>query len=82
VKLRRLSDYDGIYKVEVIVPANAKGLTFQNTVIKAGADEAKLTVNAQKAQVGSYTVAVRVTAMFNDTLPIVHEAKLTVNVGK
>lgn len=80
VNVARQSDYRGPFKVELVDP---KGVSAEETTIPAGKDEAKLSLTADDAKAGANTtVLVRVTAMFNDTIPIVHEAKLNVSFTK
>jgi hypothetical protein len=82
VKFARQFDMPIPLKVEVIVP-DGKGLTATTATIGADQDEVKLTITAAaNAKVGSTAIIVRATALFDGTLPIVHEAKLNVAVGK
>lgn len=83
IKVARQFDYNGPYKVE-IDPKATKGITANTVTIKAGEDEAKLMLTAGPGTpAGSNpSVTVRVTAMFNDTLPVVHEAKFNVAIVK
>jgi hypothetical protein len=80
VKIARLNEYAGPFRVEMV---GAKGLKSAMTTIPAGKDEAKLMLATDDARPGTNTTAtIRATAMFNDSIPIVHEAKLTVAVTK
>ncbi|MCI0680718.1 MAG: PPC domain-containing protein [Gemmataceae bacterium] len=83
IKIARQFGYDGPFKVE-IDPKATKGIAASAVTIKAGADEAKLMLSAAPGTpAGSNaSVTVRVTAMFNDTLPVVHEAKFSVAIVK
>jgi len=83
IKVSRQFDYRGEFKVEVDAKG-AKGVTAETAPIKAGEDEAILKVKVDQGipPGGNATITVRVIAMFNDTLPVVHEAKLTVAVVK
>jgi hypothetical protein len=83
IKVNRQFDYRGPFKVEVDAKS-AKGISAQAATIKAGEEEVKLTLTAAPGTPpgGNPTVTVRVTAMFNDTLPVVHEGKFTVAVTK
>lgn len=83
VEIARLFDHQGVFKVELVVPANVKGLRAADTQIKPGENAARLMVRADAdAKPGQFAgLSVRVTAMFGDT-PIVHESKLTVTVTK
>ncbi len=84
VKVGRQFEYAGTFKVEAILPAGTKGLAINAVTLKAGEEDAKLIVRAQPdAKVGQTpTLTIRATAMFNDTTPVVHEAKLKVNITK
>jgi hypothetical protein len=83
IKVARQFDYNGPFKVE-IDPKASKGITSSPATIKAGEDETKLMlIAAPGTPAGSNpSVTVRVTAMFNDTLPVVHEAKFNVAIVK
>lgn len=83
IKVARQFDYNGIFKVEVD-PKASKGITADPVTIQAGTDEAKLTLKADpKIQPGmNPSVTVRVIAMFNDTVPVPHEAKFNLTVVK
>lgn len=83
IKVARQFDYAGVFKVEVD-PKTAKGLTVAPATIKAGEDEVKLALKADDGTPPNpnVNVTVRVIAMFNDTLPVVHEAKFNVAVVK
>ncbi len=79
VKVERLANYQGDYKVEVL---EAKGLTVKDANIAANQQEAQLVLRAAGAAPGSnVSIVVRVTGMFNSQ-PVVQETKLTVNVTK
>jgi hypothetical protein len=83
VKIARIFEYDGSFKIDVD-PKTAKGITALPVTLKPGDDEAKLTLSAAgdlKAGM-NLSVTVRVTAMFNETVPVVHETKLAVLIGK
>ena len=84
VKLSRQFDYAGAFKVELVAPPGVKGISADPVTLKAGEDDAKLVVRVAKdAPPGqSPTVVVRATALFNDSIPVVHEAKVTINIGK
>jgi hypothetical protein len=84
IKVARQFDYAGPFKVEVVLPPDLKNLTAEPVSIKAGEDDGKMIVRVdQGAKIGSNPVfTVRVTALFNDEMPVVHEAKVTVSVTK
>jgi hypothetical protein len=83
VKVARIFEYAGLFKID-LDPKTAKGITVDPVTLKAGDDEAKLTLRAAKdLQAGmNLNLTVRVTAMFNETVPVVHEAKLNVAIAK
>jgi hypothetical protein len=82
VKVARQFDYAGSFKIE-IDPKTAKGLKVAEQTLKAGADEAIVKFTATDLKPGNNAqVTLRVIAMFNDAVPVVHEAKLTLAVVK
>jgi hypothetical protein len=83
VKLARQFDYDGEFKVEVVLPAAVKDVTVAAVTVPAGKDEAKLVIDipADAPPGNRADLVVKATATYKDT-PIVHEAKFTVNVVK
>ncbi len=85
VKVTRQFDYAGEFKVQLIVPANAPGVTAADVVIPAGKDEAKLVLKiaAAAAPGPRNDLLVRATAVVNGTVSIVQEsAKFNVTVVK
>jgi hypothetical protein len=84
VKVSRQNGYAGEYKVQLILPETAKGLSAEDVVIAAGANETKLVLQADEdAEPGARAnVLVRLTGLYNGTVPITQESKLTVNVVK
>jgi hypothetical protein len=83
VRVNRLHNYDGEFKVEVVLPPNTKGVEVAGAVIPAGKDEAKLVVKVPAGATpgGRNNLVVRATAMSYGH-PIKHEAKFNVNVVK
>ena len=84
VKVNRLFNYPGEFKVELVLPPNTKGLNAPEVTIPAGKDEGELVVAiAPDAKPGNQAgLLVRATAMFNGTVAVKHEAKLSINVQK
>jgi hypothetical protein len=84
VKVARLFNFAGEFKVQVTLPKDVKGLSADETTVPAGKDEATLVVHVapDMAPANVADIVVRATAMQNGTVPTVHEAKLTVNVVK
>jgi hypothetical protein len=84
VKLARQYDFPVTLKVEAILPPNAKGITAKDAMIKADEDETKIVISvAPNVPIGSNpVVTIRATAMFNDTIQVVHETKVTLAIAK
>jgi hypothetical protein len=84
VKVARQFDYAGEFKVQLVLPANMKGLVADDVVIPAGKDEAKLALKvASDAMPGPRNeLVLRATALVNGNVPIVQETKFNVNVVK
>ena len=84
VKVTRMYDYTGEFKVAVVLPPNAKGVSVDEVTIPAGQSEAKvvLRVAAGVQPANLANLVVRATALVNGNLPTVHEAKFNVNVIK
>jgi hypothetical protein len=83
VRVARQFNYDGEFKVQLVLPPGVQGVSAADVTIPPGQNEAKLTVQvAAGAAVGNrQNLTVKATAMFDKT-PIVHETKLNVNVTK
>lgn len=84
VRFARQYDLPLALKIEAILPPNAKGISAKDVTIKSGDDEAKMTFTiAPNAPINTQQViTLRATAMFNDTIPIVHETKVTLAIAK
>jgi hypothetical protein len=84
VKVNRLYDFDGEFKVELVLPPGLKGVHAEEASIPAGADEVKLVLRADAdASPGNRgTFAVRTTAVMDGKHTVTQEAKLGVNVVK
>ena len=84
VKVARLYDYAGEFKVTLVPPANVKDLTAAEVVIPAGKDEATLTLKAPPtaAPGGRNDLVVHAVALFNGTVPTTQEVKFNLNVAK
>ncbi len=83
-RVARQFDFPSSFKVEAIFPPTAKGLSAKDVSIATDADEAKLIIRAapDAAVAANTSVTIRFTSMFNETVPIVHEAKLTISLAK
>jgi hypothetical protein len=83
LKLTRQFDYDGEFKVEVVVPAAVKDVSVAAVTVPPGQNEAKLpiAVPADAPPGNRADLVVKATAMYHG-MPIVHEVKFNVNVVK
>lgn len=84
VKVARLHGYAGEFKVQVVLPPNAKGVSADAATIPAGKDEAKFIVRATMAAgpVNLQNVVVKTTGLYNGKVPTTQEAKFNINVVK
>jgi hypothetical protein len=84
VKVARMFDYAGEFKVQLVLPANAKGITADEITIPAGKDEAKLVINvAGDAPVANVQgIVVKAVAIVGKDHQTVQEAKFNLNVVK
>lgn len=85
VKVERQNDYAGEYKVKLVLPANAKGVTADEATIPAGQTEAKVVLKAAAdAPAGPLqNVSVQVTGMYDGKLAITAESpKFNLTVEK
>jgi hypothetical protein len=84
VKVNRMFDYAGEFKVQLVLPPNTKGIVADDVVIPAGKDEARVILKTPAgAMPGNLpNLIVRATATLNGNMPVAHEAKINVNVVK
>jgi hypothetical protein len=84
VRVARMYDYGGDFKVQVILPPPAQGLVLAEATIPAGKDETKvlLKVASDAAPGARPEMMVRATALLNGNVPTVHEVKFVMNVVK
>jgi hypothetical protein len=84
VKVARMYDFAGEFKLQLILPPNVKGLSVDEVTIPAGKDEAKLLLRTapDMAPANLANLIVRATAMYNGNVPTLQETKLNVNVVK
>ncbi len=84
VRLRRLFNYNGEFKVQLVLPKGLEGVEADEITIPAGKDEAEFIVRVPAgAKLGNrQNLVVRATALFNGKFPTPHEAKFSVNVVK
>ncbi|HBI42121.1 MAG TPA: hypothetical protein DDY78_04580 [Planctomycetales bacterium] len=84
VKVARLYDYAGEFKVSLVPPAAVKDVTAAEVVIPAGKDEATLVLKAPPtaAPGGRNDLVVHAVALFNGSAPTTQEVKFNLNVVK
>lgn len=83
VKVERLHDFAGEYKVSFVPAKDAAGVTAIDVVIPAGKDEAKLVLKtAADAKPGALAGAVVVTATYGGKYAVVYENKVSFNLAK
>ncbi len=84
VKVERLWDYAGEFKVSLVPPASVKDVTAEEVVIPAGKDEAVLVLTAPAAAKpgGRNDLVVRAVALVNGNTPTTQEVKFNLNVAK
>ncbi|HZT81179.1 MAG TPA: hypothetical protein VFA26_13185 [Gemmataceae bacterium] len=84
VRVTRMYDYDGPFKVDVVLPPAAKGLSAESVTIPAGQNEAKFVLRAapDTPPGGKGDLLVKATATVNGNVPVVQEVKFAANVVK
>ncbi|MFO0878655.1 MAG: PPC domain-containing protein [Gemmataceae bacterium] len=84
VRVVRLFNYQGEFKVQVVLPAGIAGVEAAEVTIPANQNEAKLVLKAPAgaAPGGRSNLVVKATALFNGKTPTVHETKFNLNVTK
>ena len=84
IKVKRLHNYAGEFKVRLILPRGTKGLSAAEATIPAGQDETRLVVTAARdAPTGARSgLKVEAVAVFDEMVPLTHSAKLNVSVAK
>jgi hypothetical protein len=84
VKVARLHDYAGEFKVQLVLPAGVKGISAGEVTIPAGMDEGKmlLKVDADAPLGNRADLVLRATAKLNEAITAVQEVKFNVNVVK
>ena len=82
VRVNRLYGYEGAFKVQLVIPANVKGLVANEVTIPAGQNEARLIVmaDANAAPGGRGNLIVRATATWGKNT-ITHNAPQQVNLN-
>jgi hypothetical protein len=84
VKVNRLNDFKGAFKVHLALPDGVKGIEAADVEIPAGKTEARMMVKAaDDAAAGNRPgVLVQVTAKLRDKVELKQEAKLNLSVAK
>jgi hypothetical protein len=84
VKVTRIPEFTGEFKVQLVLPVNTKGLTATNVAIPAGQNEGKLIIKVgPDAAPGNHPdLILRATAMQNGNIPTPHDVKFSLNVMK
>lgn len=84
VKVERQFDYAGDFKVKLVLPMGAKGVTAPDVTIAAGKNEVvlPLTVAADAPATTLQNVVVQATALLEGKVPTLHEAKFNLTVEK
>lgn len=83
IKVERLYDFAGEYKVSFVPAKEAGGVTAADVVIPAGKDEAKLVLKtAGDAKPGALNGTVVVTAVYGGKYTVTYENKVSFNLAK
>jgi Bacterial pre-peptidase C-terminal domain len=84
VKVERQNEYTGEFKVKLILPMGAKGVTADEVTIPAGQNETKLVLKAAAdAPAGLMNnLIVQVVANYEGKYPLTQEAKVNINIEK
>jgi hypothetical protein len=84
VTVARQFDYADSFKVQLILPPNAKGIAAGEVTIPAGQNQAKLIVTspAGTPPVNLPNLVIRATAIVNGNVPLTHETKINISVVK
>jgi hypothetical protein len=82
VRVKRLGDYRGAFKVQLIQPANMTGVEAEEVTIPEGKDEARFVLRAKPdAPAGNRpNTVIRAIATFKDK-PVTQETKLNLTVN-
>ncbi len=84
VRVQRLFDYADAFKVELVLPPNAKGVTAGPITIAPGTNEAKLIVRVPQGTppMNLQGLTLRAVAVVNGNVELKHETKINVNIVK
>jgi len=84
VRVNRMYEFDGEFKVQLVLPSGTKGLRADEATIPAGENETKLVIRAD-ADAGAGNrgnLTVRAAAVVHEKTTVAQEAKISVNVAK
>ena len=84
VKVARQYDYDGPFKVELVLPPNVKGVSADGITIAPKMNDAKmmLKIAAGTPPANLQNLTLRATAVINGNVTLTHEIKINVVVAK
>jgi hypothetical protein len=84
VKVSRMYEFAGEFKIQLVLPANAKGISADPVTIAAGQNEVKLVLKAaaDAASGAINDLIVRAVATVNGNVTLTHDLKFAVNVVK
>lgn len=84
VRVQRQWNYQGEFKVQLVLPAGVSGIQAGEVTIPAGQNEVKLLLRADPgaAPGGRNNLVIKATGLYNGKSPVVQETKLNVNVVK
>lgn len=84
VRVARQYDYDGAFKVELVLPPNVKGVTADNLTIGPGMNEVKMILRVPQGTppANLQNLTVRATAVIEGNVTLTHETKINVNIAK
>ena len=83
VKVDRAADYNGEYKIAIVLPKDVKGIAAKDAVIPAGMDEVKISIDiAGDAKIGGVTnFVVTATGTVHGKFAINHEVKANLSIA-
>jgi hypothetical protein len=84
VKLTRMFDFRGEFKVRVVLPANVKGVTAPEVTVAPGKTEVKVPLRVERGAMPAILpdLIVRAVATLDSNVSATHDAKLSVSIVK
>jgi len=84
VRVERLFEFAGEFKVKLVFPKETKGVTAIEATIPAGQNEVKMIITADKdvKAGGISNIIVQAVAVWDAKYPTTHEAKFNLNISK